>query len=192
MYKKLIVITLFFSSPILMADGLLNYKPPKMEAMQTPQVGGGTRSLGQSQFYVLAPETIALTSTSQPILYWYKSTPDVEEVEILVSEENGEKFLLEKKVTVQNAGLQKISLLDNAVVLQPDKNYEWSVVSSKLETISAKLRYKSISSSNLPMQEKAAEGYWYDIFNQIVLSGDFVTANDLLKQIGVTISLKEK
>ncbi len=53
MYKKigvLIAVNLF--SPILCAEGLINYTPPQMESVKTNHVGGGTRSLTEPQIPV--------------------------------------------------------------------------------------------------------------------------------------------
>ena len=66
------------------AEGLLSYKPPKLDTLKTTHAGGGTRGLEMPKIQTLAPKSAALTSLDQPVLYWYSSELNPKIIEIIL------------------------------------------------------------------------------------------------------------
>ncbi|MDD5228473.1 MAG: DUF928 domain-containing protein [Methylococcales bacterium] len=189
MNKKFIPLIIFAMSlsSFTSAEGLLVYKPPQINAPQT-RIGGGTRSLNFSipKIQVLAPKQIALTSQSQPTLYWYSSESNQQTIEFILIEEGANKPLLEKRVSATN-GLNSIRLIDNGVVLQQAKKYQWSLsVLNDSENANAAIIYQIPTIPLSTLEQKAENGYWYDTLQQLIESHSPL-ANDLLKQIGLDL-----
>ena len=164
------------------AEGLLSYKPPKVGTSKD-SVGGGTRSLETPKIQILAPKQVALTNQTQPILYWYSSDFNPQEVEIILIEDGSDKPLLEKRLSVTQ-GLKSVNLVDYGVSLQKGKKYQWSVsVLNTSENTSANIMYQTAETSLSTVEQKAQNGYWYDALQQLVENHSLL-ANDLVKQIG--------
>ena len=196
MKKNLIpLLVLAVSLPLLTdAEGLLVYKPPKTGAPVT-RIGGGTRDLDLStpQIQVLAPHQIALTSKSQPVLYWYLSHAKKETIEITLTKEGIDKPLLKRQVSaIAKPGLQKIRLADYGVSLEAGEDYRWSVSAinnpeNSGDIInSATLRYEAPGIPLSNVEQQAEAGYWYDALQQLIETHSPLT-NDLLKQIGLEV-----
>jgi hypothetical protein len=191
MNKKLVLLVIFISllPSFTNADGLLTYKPPQMTTLQG-RIGGGTRSLNLAtpKIQLLAPKHIALTSQTQPILYWYSSEPNQQKVEFILIEEGADEPLLEESLSMTTVGINRIRLKDYNVSLQAGKKYKWSINNSaqSLEDASATLIYQFPTVSLSTIEQKAENGYWYDTLQQLIESHSPL-ANDLLKQIGIEI-----
>jgi hypothetical protein len=189
MHKKTILSIACFSfltSLNVYSNGLITYKPPKLDALNTSHVGGGTRAFGVPKILALAPKEVALTSTPQPTLYWYKPTLTAQEFKIVVMESGQTVPLLEKEVLVSESGLQQISLKDDNVNLQPSKIYEWSVSTrNHSENAEASISYQTVPFLQ-PIEQKAESGYWYDVLSQLIESNSPLK-HELLKQIGVKV-----
>lgn len=191
MKKKFILLVIVISllPSFANADGLLTYKPPQINAPQS-RIGGGTRSLNLaiSKIQVLAPKHTALTSQSQPALYWYLSESSLQKVEFILIEEGAGEPLLEESLPMTTIGMNRIRLKDYDVSLQPGKKYKWSVNNSaqSLENASATFIYQPPVIPLSTIEQKAENGYWYDALQQLVESHSPL-ANHLLKQIGLDI-----
>ncbi|QPK63696.1 DUF928 domain-containing protein [Methylomonas sp. LL1] len=178
------------------AEGLLLYKPPQTGA-PAARIGGGTRglSLSVANIQVLAPQQMALTGEAQPVLYWYASEASQQWIEITLLKDGTDQPVLQKQLPpIASAGLQSFSLADHDVSLEAGQDYHWSVAlindveNLKQETSKAGLRYQ-MPPSKLNSAEKLAEaGYWYDALQQLVESRS-PRANELLSQIGLSVSL---
>ena len=168
------------------SEGLLSYKPPKLDTLQTTHTGGGTRSLEMPKIQVLAPKNTALTSLAQPVLYWYSSEPTTQVIEIILIEEGTDKPLLEKQIT-NHVGLTNIRLADNGISLQQGKSYQWSVsILDDSNNSSATLLYQKPVTTLSTIEQQVELGYWYDAFDQLILTHSPL-ANTLLKQIGLDV-----
>jgi len=108
------------------------YTPPQVGA-PSRRVGGGTRGTEKLPFLaVMVPETIAYTLDPQPTLYWALSDMVNRPIEVMLLETTpssveGMQPLLEKKIQVKQAGIQKLSLAEHGVNLKPGVEYEWFV-----------------------------------------------------------------
>ncbi|MEI7839311.1 MAG: DUF928 domain-containing protein [Methylococcaceae bacterium] len=191
MNKKFILLVIFISSlsSFASAEGLLTYKPPQINAPQT-RIGGGTRNLNLAtpKIQVLAPKHTALTSQSQPVLYWYLYEAAQQKVDFILIEEGADEPLLEKSLSLTTAGLNRIHLADYDVVLQAGKKYKWSISDAEhcLEDTSATLIYQSPAIPLSTVEQKAEAGYWYDALQQLIETHSSRVDN-LLKQIDLTI-----
>jgi len=168
------------------AEGLLSYKPPKLDTLKTTHAGGGTRGLEMPKIQTLAPKSAALTSLDQPVLYWYSSELNPKIIELILIEEGADKPLLEKQIT-NHAGLTNIRLADNGVKLEQGKSYQWSVsILNDSNNSSATLLYQKPDATLSTIEQKVELGYWYDALDQLILIHSPL-ANNLLKQIGLDV-----
>lgn len=172
------------------AEGLLMYKPPQTGS-PIVSIGGGTRSLTPIQ--LLAPKHTALTSQSQPVLYWYLLLANQQTIEITLAKEGVNQPLFKKQLpAIAKAGLQSIRLADYDVHLQVDQEYQWSVAFINEERhaedviASTTLRYQLPAAPLSSAEQQAEAGYWYDALQQLI-EGNSPLANDLLKQVGLRI-----
>lgn len=125
------------SAPVLMSHAVWaegpSYTPPQVGA-PSRRVGGGTRGLEKPAPFLAAmvPETIAYTLDPQPTLYWALSEAVERPIEVMLVETNPTSVeamqpLLEKKIDIQHAGIQKLALAEHGVTLKPGVEYEWFV-----------------------------------------------------------------
>lgn len=158
------------------------YQPPLRGAPET-RTGGATRGPGTtapSTLEVLAPNHTGRTLDAQPVLYWYLSQPVDLPVEVtLVDEERLETVLAKTLPAPTQGGIQRLSLADHGVRLQPGVEYRWHVAlvadpdqRSQDITASGTILYQEPSAAlqrtldnaapaSLPTV-LAAEGVWYD------------------------------
>jgi hypothetical protein len=189
MKTKILPLVILALSPIFAnADGLLSYKPPKIDALQSSHVGGGTRSLGDQRIQLLAPTSVALSSSAQPVLYWNAALDKGQSIEVIVIEEGANEPLLEKTLSITPAsGLKAIRLSDYGVSLQAGKKYLWSIstVTGSDNTVAQAAIIYQPSSTLSSLEQKAESGYWYDALQQLI-ENHSPQINNLVKQIGVT------
>ena len=174
---------------------LLSYRSPSEKKEGTASVnpnrlnGGGTREVNLDTlqpFQLLAPNHTALTSKSQPVVYWFVSSDEVKTVTLTLLQDGNDKPLIEKTIEIKNKGLQQIDLATFGVSLQPNSEYRISL--DGLNFSSVTLRYQAPDSSIKSLQDKAQAGYWYDVLQQSVTNHSPET-NDLLQQIGIYLSV---
>jgi hypothetical protein len=107
------------------------YHPPGVTGDVLPvRVGGGSRGGAANgvSVEVLVPDHVALTTQSQPSLYWYQSVPARTLCEVTLTEPKKAKPLLVlKSSTPTKAGIHAIRLTDYKVKLTPGVVYKWSV-----------------------------------------------------------------
>jgi hypothetical protein len=105
------------------------YMPPKRGAPRT-RVGGATRSAGAqaASIEVLAPESVGLTLTADPVLYWYLPELTKNEVGLrVISSLSDEPLLKAKLPKPKRAGLQRVRLADHGLALEKDIDYHWFI-----------------------------------------------------------------
>ena len=178
------------------AAGLLKYNPPPGTGAPHSSNGGGTRGFGLKQLQALAPRHTALSSQSQPVLYWYSSQAKQEKARISVVKEGPSQAVLVKQIEiVATAGLQSVRLADYGVFLEEGELYRWIVAvgnsepgsgTSLANTVSATLRYQLPASPLSSVEQLADAGYWYDALQQLIEKNSPLV-NDLLKQVGIQI-----
>jgi hypothetical protein len=122
------------SAPTTMAiahSPLPVYHPPGISEGVLPiRVGGGSRGGGNDAITleVLVPDAVALTTRTQPSLYWYQSASAKTRCEVTLTQPKKAKPLLVLKSTGDTeAGIHSISLSKFNVKLEPKVVYKWSV-----------------------------------------------------------------
>jgi len=112
------------------ASGLfINYRPP-LRGAPSRRVGGGSRGDGDAaaDLYVLAPDHTGLTTSEQPVLYWYISKPVDDELVFTLVDDMGVEPLVETTISSpKDAGIYPIKLADYAVQLKIDTEYQWFI-----------------------------------------------------------------
>jgi hypothetical protein len=77
---------------------------------------------------VLAPDHLALTSKTQPALFWYQSQPTQAGFELTLIDPHKPKPLLAVNLEkAENAGIRAVSLKEYGVSLEPGIAYQWTV-----------------------------------------------------------------
>lgn len=105
------------------------YKPP-MRGAPGGRVGGGTRGTGREAFIlsVLAPNHTGLTTSAQPVLYWFISSPSSLPVELTVVDPEKTDPLLELHIKPPiTQGVHRVRLADHGIRLEPGIAYQWYV-----------------------------------------------------------------
>jgi hypothetical protein len=105
------------------------YKPP-LRGAPGGRVGGGTRGTGREAFIlsVLAPAHTGLTTSEQPVLYWFISSPSSHPVELTVVDPTKSDPLVELRIEPPvAAGVHRVRLADHGVRLVPAVPYHWYV-----------------------------------------------------------------
>ena len=105
------------------------YKPP-LRGAPGGRVGGGTRGTGREAFIlsVLAPAHTGLTSSEQPVLYWFISSPSSHPVELTLVDPQKSDPLVELRIEPPvKAGVHSVRLADHGVRLAPGVAYHWYV-----------------------------------------------------------------
>lgn len=110
----------------------LTYKPP-LRGTPGGRIGGGTRgdAEGSLVLNVLAPDHTGLTTSTQPILYWYLSRETSKQIEFTLNIEHEGKTVAQEAINAgPSAGIKPISLKDIGVELAPGKEYTWFIAMS--------------------------------------------------------------
>jgi hypothetical protein len=110
-------------------SGVAEYKPP-LRGAPGGRVGGGTRGTGREAFIlsVLAPNHTGLTTSAQPVLFWFISSPSSLPVELTLVDPEKTDPLLELQIKPPIAqGVHRVRLADHGVRLQPGVPYQWYV-----------------------------------------------------------------
>jgi hypothetical protein len=105
------------------------YVPPKRGEART-RVGGATRSASAQapSIEVVAPESVGLTLTPDPVLYWYLPELSKNEVGLrVISSQSDEPLLKAKLPKPKQAGLQRVRLADHGLTLEKDVDYHWFI-----------------------------------------------------------------
>jgi hypothetical protein len=106
------------------------YKPPARGA-PGGRVGGGTRGIGHEPAFilsVLAPNHTGLTTSEQPALFWFISSPSSHAVEVTVVDPQKTDPLVEVRIEPPvAAGVHRLRLADHNVRLAPGAAYQWYV-----------------------------------------------------------------
>ena len=105
------------------------YRPP-VRGAPGGRIGGGTRApVGDlPEVVALVPDHVGFTVKPTPTLFWYISTQTSHPIEITLIEAQAVKPLLEKRVVIKQAGIQRFPLDDHGVQLERGKQYKWFVV----------------------------------------------------------------
>lgn len=122
------------ATPAKAVPKLIYKMPPDVGGPLGEHMRGGTRgSIGAKgeklpALEVLAPDHLALTSQSQPVLFWYQSSPAKLAFELTVTEPEKAKPLLKvDSDTAERAGIRAFSLGRQNVTLTPGITYRWSI-----------------------------------------------------------------
>ncbi|MEE9338114.1 MAG: DUF928 domain-containing protein [Methylococcaceae bacterium] len=166
--------------------------PPFLGApSQSRLVGMALRGGGANDFLlsVLTPAHTGLSLKAQPDIFWYTSQPISKPfhfVEFVLNSDKAIKPILRTHlVSPKKAGVQKISLSDYNIELEPDTEYTWSIslvpdpASRSHDFVtSGKIKYvkgndvllNTIKTTSLKLQANlyATEGYWYDAVASII------------------------
>lgn len=192
------------------------YVPPKRGAPRT-RVGGATRSAGAqaAAIEVVAPESMGLTLTSDPVLYWYLPELTKNEVGLrVISSQSDEPLLKAKLPKPKSAGLQRVRLADHGLTLEKDVDYHWFIaipgnVAAKERDqfagggiaridapaeLAAKLGVKGANRASVLV----SAGIWYDAIDALSRAIDADPKNaalvrdraDLLTQVGLVEAAK--
>ena len=164
----------------------LFYKQPAAAGNIPARVSGGARGgAAETVLIALVPNHIALTTQSQPSLFWFQSKPAKAKFELTVVEPKKPKPLV--SLTAPQAdkpGIHRVKLAKYKVELQPDVAYEWSVAivpdaENRSKDVIAKGVIKRINppgdlASRIAQMgdlERAAAygqaGIWYDAFESV-------------------------
>lgn len=164
--------------PLQQTRPLFDYRPPDRGA-PLQRVGGGTRSI--SPLSVLAPRHVALTTRTQPRLYWFVSPGFHNKLRFRLSEAGVKPPLLEIQLPPQpDGGMRHLDLKMHDVHLEPGKLYDWGVI---LEPLPHQRVRPLVSRGRIalddaypipadaPLDQKpyiaAQQGYWYDALDWI-------------------------
>ncbi|SEH07447.1 DUF928 domain-containing protein [Candidatus Venteria ishoeyi] len=124
--------TVWVSAAHAAQDSLISFKPP-VTGKPTRWVGGGTRSAQNSPaLAVLTTEQTGLTISSSPTLYWASNQVSSQPVKIsiiytLPESKDMMQPVFEADITMGKTGIQALPLSHNAIELQTDIEYQWSV-----------------------------------------------------------------
>ena len=178
-------------------DGLL-YRPPSRGAPAV-RIGAGSRGFGNMSalpvLMVLAPDHTALTSSSQPTLYWFLSATHPGDIEFSISREGQIDPVLEVNLgPAEYTGFHHLNLADHGVSLEPGVEYSWYVTlivnpnfRSKDHSMGGAFTVKprTVEISGESMLEQAIElaqaGYWHDAIDALSHAIDEDPANIQLR-----------
>jgi hypothetical protein len=169
--------------PVYGVQGLMGLSGPAV------RTGGYVRSVdpGGPVVEVLSPEHTGRTSRATPTVYWRLSEATDLPLEIVISDDVSIEPLFETRLTgTRAAGVHGLSLAREGVELSPNITYRWSVAlvmddahRSRDRFASSALLYRppgaraagefaSAEAGHLA-HRYAAQGYWYDAFDQLTL-----------------------
>lgn len=203
-------------------DIFMHYKPPMGRDLPVNREGIGTRGTKDNKniyLAVLVPNHLALTTKSQPSLFWYLSQPVSSRIELTINDEESVEPVLEKSLDKRDKyGIQHIGLSDYNISLKQGVEYQWFVTivpdpeqRSKDITAMGMLKYIEPSKEIEDKLAKARgieipatyaeEGLWYDALTALCElinknPDDKALCNErifLLEQIGLrTVADAEK
>lgn len=103
------------------------YKPRRQSAPRA-RVGGGIRGGDGPSLYVLAPEHVGFTKEEQPALFWYQSKTTSLPLEFTLNDSRRIPPVLQTRLkSPDQPGVQRISLKDLGIKLEPGVQYRWFV-----------------------------------------------------------------
>ncbi|MCK5876583.1 MAG: DUF928 domain-containing protein, partial [Candidatus Marithrix sp.] len=125
----------------------------------------------------LAPQHTGFTTTSQPNFYWYMSDDWDGVIEFSLNKIGANEPLLElfiglpSESGMHEAGMQRLTLSDYDVHLEPDTEYEWFVVIVPDPTqrsgdllSSGTIKYKPASENLTANLQQVSQEQWYKIY----------------------------
>jgi hypothetical protein len=159
----------------------------------------------------LTPAQTALTAVPGPTLYWFVSETPAWPVELTVTEPRAETPLLVRRLPAPGAaGIQRVSLEELGVRLEPDRDYRWYIALVHDEDRRSRdllafggvrwvrpaeelLADLDLAPPGIAPAEYAAAGYWYEALDgaiRLTESGPYraeaLAARDsLLAQVGL-------
>jgi hypothetical protein len=188
------------------------YKPPK-RSIPKGRVGGGIRGGDGPALYVLAPDHVGFTKDEQPSLFWYLSKTTSLPLEFTLIDSRVVKPVLEKRLNPLNPPaqtcVQRLSLKDLGIKLEPGVQYKWFVTLQVDAEASSKDVVAGGTIERIPFLEAlphlevpkngeavfryAEAGLWYDAIATISEMIDKAPDNrklrkqraSLLKQVGL-------
>jgi hypothetical protein len=152
------------------AGGLPIYKPPPAKYPRA-RVGGVTRgSLGKDPMVVaLVPDHVALTSHTQPTLYWYISQATPLPIIFTLREDEAVRPILEVPLAPpKQPGIQLVRLKDFGVKLKEKTVYRWFISvqrdpdSPSQDIVTGGMIELVNLVEILTLQLSAEKGLWYD------------------------------
>lgn len=168
------------------APAKLVYKAPAGAGKIPTRVSGGARgSSTDTSVLALVPDHAALTTRSQPSLFWFQSKPAKARLEVTLVEPKKAKPLLALTSEVaKKGGIQRLKLADHKVELQLGVTYEWSIAivpdaENRSQDVIAKGTIKRVAppadlaqniDSMEPLDRAAAyaqAGIWYDALEAV-------------------------
>jgi len=177
------------------------YNPGSVGA-PTRRSGAGTRSIGKlPALNVLTPEHTGLVINPQPTLYWSidkaPNSPVVFSLRPspLFAPPNTKPFV-QKEITVETVGIHAVPLGDSDYKLDPEVEYEWSVMLTahpnviasgtimRLPPTAQVLNKINQTAQQQPMALPivyAQHGYWYDAIATLSALIDQYPKNDVLR-----------
>lgn len=182
------------------------YTPPQRGAPKA-RVGGGTRGTGDSAPYitVITPPDLALSASSQPVLFWYLSGQLSNRFELALINDQSIEPVMELALDSGLApGIHAVDLSDHDIRLQPGRSYQWSVVavvdpdhrssdilsSARLEYVEADAGLRDTIEQATPEQAVslyAGSGYWYDAFATLTQLIDEHPENPVFRQQRISL-----
>jgi hypothetical protein len=162
------------------------YQLPKV-GKPRGRIGGGRRGpiQGVAELHALAPDHVGQTTSAQPTLYWYLAEPVAEGValELTLIDATSVDPLLDRRLPrPERAGLQRVSLAEYRIALEPGQEYQWSiaavpdpedhakdvVASGWIERVPAPAGIQERLAAAGPVDAPAvygAAGLWYDMLD---------------------------
>ena len=189
------------------ATNAVQFTPPKTRAIGLKrQINAGSRSGGQKLAVpvALVPDGLGLSSTEQPVLWWFLTQSTTAKVEFTLNR-SFETLVKVELPKPTGAGLQSVNLAnlakDVAVKLTPGSPYEWTVRIKQgddpaehpvtvgwveYRPVEAGLQAKvgTTAAGQLPVLY-AGEGYWYDAVNLLATPPVKADLEPLLRQVGL-------
>lgn len=162
------------------SDVAVVYRPPSRGAPRR-RTGGSTRSDEMRlSVQALAPEHVARTVQAAPSLYWHidAATPlDTRAVFTLNRDESIEPIASFDLPTPRAPGIQRISLAEHGVKLEPGMEYEWSVAivldpdKRSRDIVSQgwlrRVEAPQLNADVTPAATLAQLSLWYDAFERL-------------------------
>jgi hypothetical protein len=112
------------------SEGLPPVYVPPTRGTTRVRVGAATRGERPDHVAIdaLAPDHVAYTTRAQPVLCWYLSAPTTTRIEITLIDDRSVEPLLDVVARPGiGAGVQRLSLADHGVSLEPGRVYHWFV-----------------------------------------------------------------
>ena len=185
----------------------VQFTPPKTKAIGLKrQVNAGSRSGGRASAVpvALVPDGLGLSSSEQPVLWWFLSQPTTAKVEFTLNR-RFETLVKVELPDVTAAGLHQVDLASltksSSVKLAPGTPYEWTVRIKQgddpaadpvtvgwveYRPVETGLQTKMGSASQIQLPALyAAEGYWYDAVNLLASPKPHSDLPPLLRQVGL-------